>query len=81
MFSMKSLYFEFGLVFLLVLRDGLTLTGVDGSFGASCSELPALPLVTPGPPSASLDAAKSPEGVGLPVAGGACSVVAASPAV
>ena len=80
-FSMKLLYFGFGLVLLLCLRNGLVLKGVDGSFGTSCSEFPAPPPVAPGPPSASPDAAKSTSGVGPPVVGGAYSGVATSPAV
>ena len=70
-FTMKLLYFEFGLVLLLCLRNGLVL-GVGGSFVTLWSELPAPPPVAPGPPSASPDASKSTDGAGPPVVGNAC---------
>ena len=79
MVNTYSLYFEFGMIFLLTF--GLTLMGVVGSPGTSWCGLPMPSFVTPGPPSASLDAAKFPEGVGMPAAAGVCSATVTSPTV
>ena len=77
--NMYPLYLELGLIFLFPLRPDLTLVGVVRSFGTLWSELPVPPFVTPGPPSASLDAAKFPKGVGLHAAADVCSATVASP--
>ena len=73
--TMKSAYFELGLIFLLSLRRGLTLLGVVRFPGASWFEFP----VSPGPPSASLDVARFPVGVESPPAAGVCSATVTSP--
>ena len=76
---MYPVYLELGLIFLFPLRPGLTLVGVVRSPGTSWFEFPMPPSITPGSPSAFLDAAKFPEGVGLPTAAGVCSATVASP--
>ena len=77
--TMKSAYFELGLIFLLSLRRGLTLVGVVRSPGASWFEFPMPPSVIPGPPSVSLDVAKFLVGVESPVAASVCSATVTSP--